>query len=159
MPSIEKRGDTYRIMVSLGYNMEGRQIRKNTTFTPPPNVTEKKAEKLATAFAYEFEKKCMGMTNFNENIRFSELCEWYFDQIAPHKLKEKTLYTNKYLMEHYVLPYIGHMKLKDITTVRIDELLNHLHKKGKASRYYIVKNPKLICEDSRGLWKETLRYV
>lgn len=149
MPSIEKRGDTYRIMVSLGYNMEGRQIRKNTTFTPPPNVTEKKAEKLATAFAYEFEKKCMGMTNFNENIRFSELCEWYFDQIAPHKLKEKTLYTNKYLMEHYVLPYIGHMKLKDITTVRIDELLNHLHKKGKASRYYIMKKPELICEGSR----------
>lgn len=79
MPSIEKRGDTYRIMVSLGYNMEGKQIRKNTTFKPPKNVTEGKAEKLAMAFAYEFEKKCMGMTNFNENMRFLELCEWYFE--------------------------------------------------------------------------------
>ncbi|WP_225742954.1 site-specific integrase [Marinilactibacillus sp. Marseille-P9653] len=149
MPSIKKRGDTYRIMVSLGYNMEGKQIRKTTTFTPPPNVTEKKAEKLATAFAYEFEKKCMGMTNFNENMRFSELCEWYFEQIAPHKLKERTLYTNKELMKSYVLPYIGHLKLKDITTARIDEMLNHLHKRGKISRFYIMKDPSLLGDGTR----------
>jgi hypothetical protein len=35
MPSIEKQGNTYRIMVSLGYNMEGKQIRKTTTFKTP----------------------------------------------------------------------------------------------------------------------------
>ena len=149
MPSIEKRGDTYRIMVSLGYNMEGKQIRKNTTFKPPKNVTEGKAEKLAMAFAYEFEKKCMGMTNFNENMRFLELCEWYFEQIAPHKLKERTLNTNKELMKNYVLPYIGHLKLKDITTARIDEMLNHLHKKGKIRRYYLMKDPSILCDGSR----------
>lgn len=149
MPSIEKRGDTYRIMVSLGYDMEGKQIRKNTTFKPPKNVTEGKAEKLATAFAYEFEKKCMGMTNFNENMRFAELCEWYFNQIAPHKLKERTMYTNKNMMKNYVLPCIGHLKLKDITTARIDEMLNYLHKKGKVRRYYVMKDPSLLCDGSR----------
>ena len=57
MPSIKKRGNSYRIMVSLGYGMDGRQIRKNTTFTPPEDVTEGKALKLATAYAYEFEKE------------------------------------------------------------------------------------------------------
>lgn len=60
MPSIKKRGDTYRIMVSLGYGMDGKQIRKTTTYRPPADVTEGKAEKLATAFAYEFEKHCQG---------------------------------------------------------------------------------------------------
>lgn len=77
----------------------------------------------------------MGMTNFNENMRFSELCQWYFEQIAPHKLKERTLYTNKELMKNYVLPYIGHLKLKDISTARIDEMLNHLHKRGKSVEF------------------------
>lgn len=149
MPSIEKRNGTYRIMVSLGYNMAGKQIRKTTTYKPPANVTEGKADKLATAFAYDFEKKCMGMTNFNENMRFSELCEWYFTQIAPHKLKEKTLYTNKELMKNYVLPYIGHLKLKDITTARIDEMLSHLHKKGKVRRYYIMKDPEMLGDGTR----------
>lgn len=52
MPSVKKRGDSFRIMVSLGYGMDGRQIRKTTTYTPPEGVTPGKAEKLATAFAY-----------------------------------------------------------------------------------------------------------
>ena len=56
MPSVKRRGDTFRIMVSLGYGMDGKQIRKTTTYTPPEGVTPGKAEKLATAFAYEFEK-------------------------------------------------------------------------------------------------------
>lgn len=42
MPSIKKRGDSYRIMVSLGYDMEGKQVRKTTTFTPPEGVTPAK---------------------------------------------------------------------------------------------------------------------
>ena len=154
MPSIEKRGDNFRIMVSLGYDMEGKQIRKTTTFKPPKNTAEKKAEKLATAFAHEFEKKFMGMTNFDENMRFSELVEWYFSQIAPHKLKEKTLLTNIYLMKYYVLPYIGHLKLKDITTARIDEMLNCLYKEGKFSRYYIMKDLQCFQMEQKDLHQE-----
>ena len=122
MPSIKKRGDSYRIMVSLGYGMDGKQIRKTTTHRPPADVTEGKAEKLATAFAYEFEKHCQGMTSLDENIRFKELYNWYFEQIAPHKLKENTIYNNRRILELYVLPYIGHLKLKDINTARIGRL-------------------------------------
>lgn len=48
MPSIKKRGKSFRIMVSMGYDMAGKQIRKTTTFTPPDGVTEGKAEKLAS---------------------------------------------------------------------------------------------------------------
>lgn len=44
MPSVNKRGDTFRIMVSLGYDLKGRQIRKTTTFKPPEGVTPGKAE-------------------------------------------------------------------------------------------------------------------
>lgn len=45
MPSIKKRGKSFRIMVSMGYDMAGKQIRKTNTFTPPDGVTEGKAEK------------------------------------------------------------------------------------------------------------------
>ena len=51
MPSVKKRGDTYRIMVSQGYDIYGKQIRKTTSYTPPEGVTEGKAEKLAMAYA------------------------------------------------------------------------------------------------------------
>lgn len=149
MPSIKKRGDTYRIMVSLGYDMEGRQIRKTTTFTPPENVTPGKAEKLAVSYAHEFEKRCQGMVNMNENIRFSELCEWYYEQIAVHKLKPTTYYNNRKMMDLYVLPYLGNMKLKDINTARIDALFNELFRHGRKREMYQLRDPNLIPEGTR----------
>ena len=50
MPSISKRGNAFRIMVSLGYGMDGRQIRKTPTYMTPEGVKQGKAEKLVTAF-------------------------------------------------------------------------------------------------------------
>lgn len=149
MPSITRRGDTYRIMVSLGYDMKGRQIRKTTTFTPPDNVTDGKAEKLATSYAYEFEKRCQGMVNLNENIRFYELFEWYSNDIAIHKLKPTTYYNNKKLMELYVLPYIGNLKIKDINTAKIDSLFNELLKSGSRKELYKLKDAELIPVGTR----------
>ena len=149
MPSVKRRGDTFRIMVSLGYGMDGRQIRKTTTYTPPEGVTPGKAEKLATAFAYEFEKQCRGMVNFNENIRFSELADWYYDQIAVHKLKPMTLYCNRKIIDTYVLPYIGNMKLKDINTARIDKLFNELYRDGRKRETYRLRSPELIPKGTR----------
>ncbi len=35
MATITKRGDTFRIKVSLGYDMEHKQIVKSTTYKPP----------------------------------------------------------------------------------------------------------------------------
>ena len=149
MPSISRRGDTFRIMVSLGYGMDGRQIRKTTTFKAPPNVTPGKAEKLATAYAYEFEKRCQGMLNMNENSRFHELCEWYFDQVAIHKLKPATYHNNRILMNTYVLPYLGNIKLKDINTARIDALFNELFRYGRKREMFKLRDPNLIPEGTR----------
>ena len=154
MPSIKKRGDTFRIMVSLGYDMKGRQIRKTTTFKAPESVTPGKAEKLAVTFAHSFEKKCQGMANMNENLRFSELAKWYFDQIAPHRLKEATFNSTKYLIDMYVLPNIGHLKLKDITTARVDALFNHLHQNGRVRHYYIMNDVTSLPD---GTWRPTAR--
>lgn len=140
MPSVKKRGDTYRVMVSQGYDIYGKQIRKTTTYTPPDGVTEGKAEKLATAYAFEYEKRCQGMTNMNENIRFLELAKWYYEQVGVHKLKATTYANNRFLMDLYVLPYIGNMKLKDINTARIDALFNELHRDGRTRETYRLRD-------------------
>lgn len=163
MPSIKKRGNTYRIMVSLGYGLDGKQIRKTTTYRPPADVTPGKAEKLATAFAYEFEKHCQGMTSLDENLRFKDLYDWYYKQIAPHKLKENTIYNNRRILELYVLPDIGHLKLKDINTARIDALFNKLHQCGARTERYTLTDETLLAKGTRrpifrkcGITMETL---
>lgn len=152
MPSIKKRGNTYRIMVSLCYDLAGKQIRKTTTYTPPAGISDGKAERLAKAFSYEFEKHCHGMTNMNENIRFDELQKWYFEEIAVHTLKPTTYAGNRYVINIYVLPYIGHMKLKDINTACIDRLFHTLQTDGKHKEKYRLRNPDTL----RGLPAKSL---
>ena len=44
MATVEKRG-SYRITVSNGYDVTGKQIREKTTFTPDPELTEKQQKK------------------------------------------------------------------------------------------------------------------
>ena len=149
MPSIKKRGDTYRIMVSQGYDIYGKQIRKTTTFTPPDGVTEGKADKLAMAYAFDFEKQCQGMINMNENIKFSELAKWYYDQVAVHKLKPLTYANNRNLIDLYILPYIGNMKLKEINTARIDALLNQLHRDGRKKETYRLRDTATLEKGTR----------
>lgn len=144
MASVTKRGDSFRIMVSLGYNLEGRQIRKTTTFTPPQGVTEGKARKLAEAYAHDFEKKCRGVSDLGENMRFHELAKWYYTEIAPNVIRETTICNQEQLLDLYFMNECGHMKLKDITTARLDELWNKLKREGGHRKYYTLLDPKSI---------------
>lgn len=145
----KKKGIAYRITIYQGFTPEGKQIRKNTTFYPPQGVSEGKADKLAAQYAHDFERQCQGLTSFNVNTTLTELVDWYFTQIAPHKLKDKTLVTSRYTIDTYVLPYLGHKKLKDITTARIDLLFNHLHENGRIRETYRLKNPELLADGTR----------
>lgn len=45
MATVEKRGSGYRITVSAGYDMQGRQIKKRMTWTPAHGMTEKQIER------------------------------------------------------------------------------------------------------------------
>ena len=105
MATITKRGETFRNKVSLGYDASGKQIVKSTTFAPPAGATSRKAEKLAQEYALDFERHCKGYAQLNENMRFSELAEWYFENYAPVELKEGTLYNYKSTYKNHIEPF------------------------------------------------------
>ena len=123
MANITKRRNTFRIRVFVGYDMNGKQLVKSTTYTPPDGVTPKKAEKLAQEYAFEFERHCKGYSQLNENMRFSELADWYFTNYAPQELKESTIYTYKGQYKKHIAPVLGNMKLKDITTPKLMQIV------------------------------------
>lgn len=103
--------------------MNGKKLMKSTTFTPPDGVTPKKAEKLAQKYAFEFERHCKGYSQLNENMRFSELADWYFTNYAPHELKESTVYTYKGQYKNHIEPVLDNMKVKDITTPKLTQIM------------------------------------
>lgn len=139
MATISKRGSNYRIKVSLGYDTNGKQIIKSTTYTPPDGVTPKKAEKLATEYAFEFERHCKGYAVLNENMRFSELADWYFTNYAPIELKESTAYTYRGQYNNHIAPILGNVKVKDINTPRLTQFVQSLKLNPETVRkVYIV---------------------
>ena len=123
MANITKRGNTFRIRVFVGCDMNGKQLVKSTTFTPPVGATEKKAKKLAQEYAFEFERYCKGYSQLNENMRFSELADWYFTNFAPVELKASTVYTCTGQYKKHIKPVLGNMKLKDITTPKLTQVM------------------------------------
>lgn len=123
MAAIDKRGNTFRIRVFVGTDTNGKKIMKSTTFTPPTDTTPKRAEKLAQEFAFEFERRCKGYISFNENMRFSELADWYFTNFAPVELKASTVYTYTGQYKKHIKTVLGNMKLKDITTPKLTQVM------------------------------------
>lgn len=123
LANIIKRGNTFRIRVFVGCDMNGKQLVKSTTYTPPDGVTPKKAEKLAQEYAFEFERHCKGYSQLNENMRFSELADWYFTNYAPQELKESTIYTYKGQYKNHIEPVLGNVKVKDINAPRLTQIM------------------------------------
>ncbi len=142
MATISKRGNSYRIKVSLGYDKNGKQIIKSTTFAPPKGISEKKAEKMAQEYAYEFERHCKGYSQLNENMRFSELAEWYFENYAPIELKEGTVYNYKSAYKNHIEPVFGNTKVKDINTPRLTQFVQSLKLQPETVRkvYVIIQS-------------------
>lgn len=142
MATISKRGNSYRIKVSLGYDINGKQIIKSTTFAPPKGTSEKKAEKMAQEYAYEFERHCKGYSQLDENMRFSELAEWYFENYAPIELKEGTVYNYKSAYKNHIEPVFGNTKVKDINTPRLTQFVQSLKLQPETVRkvYVIIQS-------------------
>lgn len=127
MANITKRNGSYLIRVSMGRDANRKQIIRSTTYTPPEGVSEKKAEKLAYAFAVDFENKCHYYSQYNENMKFSELAEWYFNNYSEAELKAVTAMNYKSQYNNHIKEYLGYKKLKEFTPPMLTDYLKVLH--------------------------------
>lgn len=144
MASIRKRGNSYTITAYMGYDEQGRQRKKTTTFTPPDGVTPGKAEKLAKAYAATWEEKIKGYVALDENRTLSELAEWYYSTVAPSVLKPKTLFGYKKTVYDHVISNIGREKLKNITPPMLDSLFAELQRNGCMQGSFRLKDRSLL---------------
>ncbi|WP_370769453.1 tyrosine-type recombinase/integrase [Ruminococcus callidus] len=143
MANITKRNGSYLIRISMGRDANRKQIIRSTTYKPPEGISEKKAEKLANAFAVDFENKCRYYSQYNENMKFSELAEWYFNNYSEVELKSVTAMNYKSQYNNHIKEYLGHKRLKEFTPLMLTDYLKMLHTKDGLSastcrKVYIV---------------------
>lgn len=162
---IIQRGKTYRFTAYLGYDRNGKQIRKTTSFTPPLELTERKADKLAKEEYINFCNHCKGLYTLKDNMRFSELVEEYLRLYVPNELKPITAYNYEKLIEYHFMDYFGNKKLKDITPAVISQFFSS-HKTvirgvlqtlspSTAKKIYTILQSMFSFAVSQGYIKET----
>lgn len=132
MAYIQKRGKSYRIRVSCGYTETGRQITRSMTWTPPAGLNARQIEKELKRAAYEFESRADGKYISDGSVRLSEYAEKYLD-FAADRLSPLTVRNYKNILDTHILPMIGHMRVKDITSAAVQDVVRRLTR-GEAGR-------------------------
>ena len=129
MANIVKRGDSYRITVSLGFDGTGKHIRKYLTYTPQPGLTPKQEQKAVEQAALEFEQKCMNGDVLDQSTRFHDFMTRWLTEYSEKQLKVRTYTRYKELLARADIAF-GNMKLKDIKPHHLTEFYNNLGEIG-----------------------------
>ena len=124
MANITKRGDTYRIKVSCGYDVNGKQVIKSMTYKPDPTKSDKWNEKEVNRQAVLFEESCKkGQTS--TSMKFEVFAREWFKDYAELKLKRNTV-SNYHQMEKRAYVALGHIRVDKITPLDIQHFVRSL---------------------------------
>ncbi|MCM1382777.1 MAG: site-specific integrase [Muribaculaceae bacterium] len=128
MATIRKRGNSYQIRVSCGYDTKGNQIEQSMTWKPSPNMTERQIQKELNRVAVKFEESCMS-GQVTANIKFEEFAETWFTEYANLNLRKTSLARTVFFKER-TNAAIGHLRMDKITTRDVQKFINSLAQNG-----------------------------
>ena len=129
MASIRKRGSSYLLVVSMGYDYKGNRIKpKQKTVHPPERLTPKQKEKWLNEQAVLFERECKGLPQeVDRSITLAKYTELWFQTIAPGKLAKSTLARARQDIDRF-LPVLGNLKLTELRPEHFRQLYANLRK-------------------------------
>lgn len=142
MATIQKRGDSYSIRVSCGYDSKGKQVIQYITWKPEPKMTAKQIEKELNRQAVMFEEAC-NKGYQSKAIKFEVFAEQWFEEYARPNLRNTT-YERMLQLRKRVYSAIGHIRMDKITPRQIQAFVNSLSKDGANERTGKPLAPKTI---------------
>ena len=90
MATIRKRNDSYQIVVSCGYDINGKHICRYKTYTPEKGMTKRQIDNELNRQAVLFEEACKnGLAPIAGKVKLSEFIPIFFQEHAVPKLKAK----------------------------------------------------------------------
>ena len=121
MATIQKRGNSYRIKVSCGYNADGKQVVQSMTWKPTEGMSSKQIEKELNRQAVMFEESCL-KGSVTSAMKFEDFAKQWFEEYAEIKLKQRTV-DGYHRMEKRIYKAIGHIRLDKLTVRHIQKFI------------------------------------
>lgn len=142
MATIKKRGNSYLIRVSCGYDINGNHKEQSMTWRPDEGMTKKQIEKELNRQAVMFEES-VNHGFKTSAMKFQELAEEWFENYAKNALRSTT-YERMLQLTHRVYPAIGHLRIDKITARHLQGFVNSLAKEGANEKTDKPLAPKTI---------------
>lgn len=130
MATIEKRGNSYRVSVSNGYDSNGKKILIRKSFRRPDNITDRKWERELNRLALEFETEVLKGLYIDPSTTLEDYTKRWLKEYGEIQLQPKTIESYKAELNNKILPALGHIKLDKLTPVQILSFLNNLMEDG-----------------------------
>lgn len=146
MASITQRGKSYRIVVSGGYDVNGKKITHTMTWKPEPGMTERQIQKERNIVTVEFENKFKNGQSADSKMKLSVYVEKYWLKRKEKEVEPTTLTRYKGVL-HRILPAMGHYKLENIQPCVINAFYDDLfEEKREDIKYKPTDLCKQICK-------------
>ncbi|ARP49556.1 hypothetical protein B6259_00775 [Ruminococcaceae bacterium CPB6] len=91
MATITKRGKSYLISTSCGYDSAGKQIRKTMTWKPESSMTVRQEKKAVKAAAVRFEDRVQSGQYIDSTITLSQFIDQWLSDYAEVSLRADTI--------------------------------------------------------------------
>ncbi len=148
MATVEKRGNAYRITVSAGYDLQGKQIKRRMTWTPDEGLTARQIEKELEKQKVLFEKRVQSGQVLDGSIRFADYADYWMKNYVHVHLRPATAEGYRNLLKRTTAA-LGHIRLDKLRPHHLMEFYTQLAAEGVRLDYlYCAKT------DLRSLAKE-----
>ena len=133
MATIRKRGKSYQIRVSCGYDIAGKQIVKALNWTPPDGMGARQLKKELDRQAVLFEEKCRDRTAPSGSIKLADYIDQWLTDYAEMRLKGTTIAGYRHFRGR-VVAGLGHLRLDKITPNHLNAFYRNLMEEGVRNR-------------------------
>ena len=134
--SITQRGDKYRVCFDYGVDRSGRRVRKYRTFDTKRDATR--------AFNEHKVKMDKGTQVLPSEYTFAQWLDyWYKDIILP-QIEETTAYGYRGMIENYLKPQLGEIRLQKLTARDIQQYYTWLMDEKELSPNTVIKHHNLL---------------
>lgn len=131
MATVRKRGKSYQIRASAGYDSAGKQIMKSMTWTPPDGMTARHVDKELDRQKVLFENQVKSNQYVDDKrLKLSDWSAEYLKIVKP-KLAPRTWASYKKDIDTRIIPALGHLKIRRINSIHIQRFVQMLEEKDQ----------------------------
>lgn len=134
--SITQRGDKYRVCFDYGIDREGRRIRKYRTFD-----TKRDANRALNEHKVKMDKGTQVMPS---EYAFAQWLDYWYDNIIVPQVEETTAYGYRGMIENYLKPQLGEIRLQKLTARDIQQYYTWLMGEKELSPNTVIKHHNLL---------------